>query len=87
MSQLTFAEAEYEGKNRREKFLERMDALIPCFHLVRETTGDFQQSVYSVVSSEAENGQSPNRRPLPPLRIGTSSHKKGNSLQAAQANS
>jgi IS5 family transposase len=32
MSQLTFAEAEYEGKKcktRREKFLERMDQLIP----------------------------------------------------------
>ena len=32
MSQLTFAEAEYEGKKRktrREKFLERMDGLIP----------------------------------------------------------
>ena len=32
MSQLTFAEAEYEGKKRktrREKFLERMDSLIP----------------------------------------------------------
>jgi hypothetical protein len=32
MSQLTFAEVEYEGKKRktrREKFLERMDGLIP----------------------------------------------------------
>tara|TARA_Y100001951_G_scaffold96040_1_gene94266 strand:+ start:14022 stop:14204 length:183 start_codon:yes stop_codon:yes gene_type:complete len=32
MSQLTFAEAEYAGKKRktrREKFLERMDQLIP----------------------------------------------------------
>ena len=32
MSQLTFAEAEYENKKRktrREKFLERMDGLIP----------------------------------------------------------
>lgn len=32
MSQLTFAEAEYEGKKRktrREKFLERMEKLIP----------------------------------------------------------
>ncbi len=32
MSQLTFAEAEYQGKKRktrREKFLERMDGLIP----------------------------------------------------------
>ena len=32
MSQLTFAEAEYEGetrKTRREKFLERMHLLIP----------------------------------------------------------
>ena len=32
MSQMTFAEVEYEGKKRktrREKFLERMDGLIP----------------------------------------------------------
>ena len=39
MSQLTFAEAEYEGKKRktrREKFLERMDQLIPWEKLERQ---------------------------------------------------
>ncbi|GAB3104403.1 hypothetical protein GCM10027217_27820 [Pseudomaricurvus hydrocarbonicus] len=36
MSQLTFAEAEYEGKTRREKFLERMDKLIPWEKLERQ---------------------------------------------------
>lgn len=39
MSQLTFAEAEYEGKKRktrREKFLERMDKLIPWEKLERQ---------------------------------------------------
>ena len=39
MSQLTFAEAEYEGKKRktrREKFLERMDELIPWEKLERQ---------------------------------------------------
>ena len=39
MSQLTFAEAEYEGKKRktrREKFLERMDEFIPWEKLERQ---------------------------------------------------
>lgn len=39
MSQLTFAEAEYQGKKRktrREKFLERMDGLIPWKKLERQ---------------------------------------------------
>ena len=39
MSQLTFAEAEYEGKKRktrREKFLERMDSLIPWEKLEKQ---------------------------------------------------
>ena len=39
MSQLTFAEAEYEGrkrKTRREKFLERMDRLISWGKLERQ---------------------------------------------------
>ncbi len=39
MSQPTFAEAEYEGKKRktrREKFLERMDQLIPWEKLERQ---------------------------------------------------
>jgi hypothetical protein len=39
MSQLTFAEAEYEvkkRKTRREKFLERMDALLPWKKMERQ---------------------------------------------------
>ena len=39
MSQLTFAEAEYEGKKRktrRETFLERMDGLIPWEKLEKQ---------------------------------------------------
>ena len=39
MGQLTFAEAEYEvkkRKTRREKFLERMDSLLPWKKLERQ---------------------------------------------------
>ena len=46
MSQLTFAEAEYEGKKRktrREKFLERMDKLIPWKKLERQLAKKYSQ--------------------------------------------
>ena len=44
MSQLTFAEAEYEvkkRKTRREKFLERMDALLPWKKLERQRAKNY----------------------------------------------
>jgi hypothetical protein len=44
MDQLTFAEAEYEvkkRKTRREKFLERMDALLPWKKLERQLAKNY----------------------------------------------